>query len=297
MADYNIVNGLWDGKTTGNADLDYQLLKQNEAILGKDDQSIKDTRNKLETGFEQFEDDVMAEVDKIPGWGKKAHQFLTYLYYFRWIINLWVDAVPWTIICITLLFWNVFVNIAWNKWWAGGNLFLIGTSLYHIIFGIHSTLLIYEFPPYLRATKFWRQIANLTAWTTSIIYIAFIIKWLIMLYGASDDESGAWDFVSIFEAMYLGYNILLNISILPINFKIIVKELSLPYWQFLSPNAGHDNDSESINSWDTGFFIEIFNPYTYFDTLFRWIFKWDFSDTWKENTLDEPRYFLNWFKQ
>jgi hypothetical protein len=51
-----------------------------------------------------------------------------------------------------------------------------------------------------------------------------------MLYGASEEESGSWDFVSIFEAMYLGYNILLNISILPINFKIIVKELSLPYW-------------------------------------------------------------------
>lgn len=218
------------------------------------------------------------------------------MYYFRWIINLWVDAVPWTIISIMLMMWNIMVNILWNKWWAGGNLFLIGTTMYHLIFGIHSCLLIYEFPPYLRATKFWRQISAITAWITSIIYIAFIIKWLIMLYGASDDEAEHFDLVSLFEAMYLGYNILLNISILPINFKIITKELTLPYWQFLSPNAGHANDSESLTGYDIGYFWEFLNPYTYFDTIFRFIFKWDFSDTWHENKRDEDRYFMNWFK-
>lgn len=55
----------------------------------------------------------------------------------------------------------------------------------------------------------------------------------------------------------------------------------------MSPNAGHKNDDESINEYDRSSFFEWFNPYTYFDTLFRLIFHWDFTDTWKENKYDK----------
>ena len=122
---------------------------------------------------------------------------------------------------------------------------LLGTA-YHVIIGIHSCLLIYEFPPYLRWTKWWRQLVEGITWSTTIIYVIFIIKWVTMLYGASDDEEEQWDFVSVFENMYLGYNIILNLPIIPINLKIMTKEMTLPFIQFMSPNAGHKNDDESI---------------------------------------------------
>ena len=72
--------------------------------------------------------------------------------------------------------------------------------------------------------------AESIAWFTTIVYIIFIIKWVQMLYASSDSEEEQWDFVSLFVNMYLGYNIILNIPILPINFTIIAKELSLPFF-------------------------------------------------------------------
>lgn len=282
-------DGLWNGTTTGDADLDYQLLKHNEEILGEDDPRIIEEKDEIETPIERIEDEVMEKVDKIP-FGPQIHKFLTYMYYFRWIINLWIDAIPWTIATLVLLGFNIYLNIAWNRWWAGGNIFLILGTAYHVIMGFHSIMLVYEFPPFLRWTKWWRQIAEGIAWSTTLIYIIFIIKWVIMLYASSDSEEEQWDFVSVFENMFLGYNIILNIPILPINFKIIVKEITINFIQLMSPNAGHSNDDESINSVDQISFLNLFNPYSYFDALWRIIFKWDFDDILKKNKNDEDKY-------
>jgi hypothetical protein len=51
--------------------------------------------------------------------------------------------------------------------------------------------------------------------------------------------------------MILGYNIILNIPILPINFKIMIKEITIRWLQMSSPNAGQANDDESITENDT----------------------------------------------
>jgi hypothetical protein len=58
----------------------------------------------------------------------------------------------------------------------------------------------------------------------------------------------------------------------------------------MSPNAGHSNDDESINSVDQISFLNLFNPYSYFDALWRIIFKWDFDDILKKNKNDEDKY-------
>jgi len=50
-----------------------------------------------------------------------------------YILNVVLIAVPWTILGAVLIGWNLFLNIDFNEGWAGGNLWLIGNSVYLII--------------------------------------------------------------------------------------------------------------------------------------------------------------------
>ena len=52
--------------------------------------------------------------------------------------------------------------------------------------------------------------------------------------------------------MCLGYNIVLHFSVIPINLFIILKEVSMHYFQFLNNEAGTKQDDISINfkDWD-----------------------------------------------
>ena len=78
-----------------------------------------------ETTAERIEDEIMTEVDKIPYIGRKLHKIGTYIWYLRWIFNMAFFAIPWSIFVATLLAINVSFNIFYNRWWAGGNLFLV----------------------------------------------------------------------------------------------------------------------------------------------------------------------------
>ena len=98
----------------------------------------------------------MEEVDKIPVYGKKIHKLATWLWWTRWYFNLALAAIPWTIYYAVILGFNLFVNITWNRWWAGGNLYLVANSVYHVLMGLHSVFLIYEFSAYLRLTRWIR---------------------------------------------------------------------------------------------------------------------------------------------
>ena len=173
----------------------------------------------------------MEQVDKIPYIGRKLHKIGTWIWNFRWYFNMAFYAIPWTLGIASTIITNIVLNIVWNRWWAGGNIFLVGQTLYHVIMGIHVCFLMFEFELYLRPwwVKVFRIICFALAFVTSIIYFLLIIKWILMVYftGYADEES--WDFVSLFEACFLGYNILLNATILPINALIISKESVLPF--------------------------------------------------------------------
>jgi len=51
----------------------------------------------------------------------------------KWIINFWLAGVPYLLYCIVSLAYNIFVNIAWNDWWAEGNIFLLANTLYLVV--------------------------------------------------------------------------------------------------------------------------------------------------------------------
>jgi hypothetical protein len=52
---------------------------------------------------------------------------------FSYIINLWVIAVPWTVIGFGMILVNVFVNIDFNRGWAQGNVYLMWNTIYALL--------------------------------------------------------------------------------------------------------------------------------------------------------------------
>ena len=49
------------------------------------------------------------------------------------MFSFWVLAVPWSVFGIIGVVFNIFINVDFNKGWAGGNVFLIGNTLHGIL--------------------------------------------------------------------------------------------------------------------------------------------------------------------
>jgi len=61
--------------------------------------------------------------------GGGAWGFLTH---YRWNINFFTVGLPYLVIMAACLIWNLVMNIAWFKGWAGGNFWLLGQTFYLI---------------------------------------------------------------------------------------------------------------------------------------------------------------------
>jgi hypothetical protein len=168
---------------------------------------------------------------------------------FSYIINLWVFAIPWTIFGFLCILVNIFVNIDYNKGWAEGNVFLMGTTMYAMIQYTLTLPLIFEDKQWLRHAKFIRLISLMSAWVFNIIYFSYAWKlWTIYQGFASDAENIEPTYFEVFVAMVIVYNLIIHATIMPINTTIIVKEFSMEYYQFLgvADLTGTDSDDVSL---------------------------------------------------
>jgi hypothetical protein len=52
--------------------------------------------------------------------------------HYRWNINFFSVGLPYLVIMLACLIWNLVMNIAWFKGWAGGNFWLLGQTFYLI---------------------------------------------------------------------------------------------------------------------------------------------------------------------
>ena len=101
-------------------------------------------------------------------------------------------------------------------------------------------MLAFELPIWLRTfrvTRFWSFIL---ATTYTFVFAVTALEWWDMLYIVNDKTK--YDFVDIFINMCLGYNIILHFTIIPICLFIVIKEISMEYFQFLRGDAGTDTD-------------------------------------------------------
>ena len=164
--------------------------------------------------------------------------------YYRYLLNVFFVAMPWVVIDLLCIGWNLYFNANWNEWWASGNAWLMANTIYILVQGIASALLAFELPIWLVTFRVFRFWSFIFAVTYNFVFTMMALEWWDMLYITADKTK--YDFVDIFINMVLGYNMVLHFTIIPINFFIIIKEISMEFFQFLRGDAGSDTDNISL---------------------------------------------------
>lgn len=132
--------------------------------MGKDFEDTVDT-------LEEDEKAVSSYVRKIPDRSRQLWQKLMAV---RWILNFNLVGVPWLVTLLAVFVWNLYVNIWWNKWWAEGNFFLMGNSIYIWIQAMVSIPLFFEIPFLLRFIKPFRILSLMSAVIYNIMFLGSV---------------------------------------------------------------------------------------------------------------------------
>lgn len=98
-----------------------------------------------------------------------------------------------------------------------------------------------------------------------LTYITILIIWIVQTYDPPPwFQTGAFP---LLMNIYLAYNLIFDAFLLPIDWTIVTKELSMEFFQFLKSNAGSKDDDVSLGLVDqlnfwlwVGF---ILNPYNW----------------------------------
>lgn len=199
---------------------------------------------------------------------------MDWLYYFRYIINIWFIAVPWTVLGLLCVIWNLYFNIDFNHFWANGNMWLVITTVYILLMYVQSLFEAFELPFFLRSFRVWRVISVIIGLLYIVGFVILAFEWADMLYIVEDKEN--YDFGTLYLNMILGYNIVMHWSVIPILLFSITKEITMEWFQFLNPDAGSEDDQVSLSTKDaeqTGEDILWFiNPLTWIGMIWYMFF-------------------------
>ena len=103
-------------------------------------------------------------------------------YYYKYIFNVWLLAVPFTLLGAVCVAYNVYFNFEWNKMWASGNYWLIANTIYLVITYIIAVMEAFELPIFLRAFKVTRFLATFFSLVYIVTYFITVFEWFDMLY-------------------------------------------------------------------------------------------------------------------
>ena len=211
--------------------------------------------DEVEEGLPEYDSKDLEGDDSVWDW----------ISYYKYLIDIFVIAIPYSIIGLLCVIYNFYFNINWNRKWASGNFWLIGNTVFLLVEYIISLFEAVELPIFMRSFKTLRFFATLFAALYIFLYLCGAFEWYNMLYFVTDKEN--FDFMTVYVNMLLGYNILLHWSVIPVCLFIILKEISMEFFQFLNPEAGKDDDVVSLNSndWDTTIWdlLWFINPFTW----------------------------------
>lgn len=75
--------------------------------------------------------DIMNKYEELGGvtWSNIWEWFV----YFRFVFNAVFIGFPWTIFLVLSVVWNVVLNAYLNRWWAGGNVYLVANTIFGLI--------------------------------------------------------------------------------------------------------------------------------------------------------------------
>lgn len=122
---------------------------------------------------------------------------------------------------------NIVLNILMNNFWAGGNFVLIFNTMYLMLQTLMSWPLIYEIPFYLQHMRFFRVFSTWSACMYMGYYAFVVADWIYQLYFEPTKDYENYQFLDILVNMFLAYNIIFHIHVIPVNLAIIFKEIFL----------------------------------------------------------------------
>lgn len=169
---------------------------------------------------------------------KKFKSWWEALVYFRWLSNFWLLGLPFCFFVILWELYNIAFNIYFNNFWAEANVFLIANTVFSLSQGFQSFFIILEIPVYLRHFKFFRFWSLMFAIIYNGIFSFFTLRWLWRLFVEEEADIAQMKNGTLFEMLFIAYNLICHFGIYVINDFIIVKEISMEFFQLLNNNAG-----------------------------------------------------------
>ena len=146
---------------------------------------------------------------------------------FKYIINIWLIAIPWGLLGLLGVGFNVFINIDFNKWWAEGNVYLMASTIAGVAQYIFSMLLVLEVDVWLRWAKMTRFFSLMLAIFYNVIFGLSVLKGFDLNYHWSSSTTTP---VDIFLFLFIIYNTICHMHLFASNFVIIIKEFSMEFF-------------------------------------------------------------------
>lgn len=146
---------------------------------------------------------------------------------FRWFINLILIAIPWTLIDIAAIAWNIYFNIEYNRGWCKLNLYLVANTIYLIYTAIVSFFVVAEIPAFLRIFK----TARYYSFNLAVIWVLFyLISVGDLIYMVNNNKVDDENLESMFIAMTITLNAVLHLPTFIISLGLVLKELTLEFF-------------------------------------------------------------------
>lgn len=148
------------------------------------------------------------------------------VYYFRWVWNLLFWGIPWIFTSIAIVGINIGLNIAVNGVWADGNFFLILDTLFLISQTVLSWPMALQLPEWLDRRNWPFRIIRGFSLSLAIFYVLFeIVVFSDWIYGLFIDPKEDVTLIDMFINMFMAYNMIFNLPMLPANLMIIFDEI------------------------------------------------------------------------
>ena len=108
------------------------------SYIDDQEQRFHDDIEYYEDEFYQYEDEFENDMQNIYAdeYREPYSDFdtiLDYIKHYRWLLNFWVFGVPWFFFSAATNDWNLYFNIEFNYFWAGGNVFLLWNTIFGFI--------------------------------------------------------------------------------------------------------------------------------------------------------------------
>lgn len=107
---------------------------------------------------------------------------LDYAYYFRYIFNIALVALPYFIIGGSGVAYNIWFNVDWNKLWAEGNWWLVSNTAYMIFMFLYGLAEVLELPLMMHSFHVTRMVVFNFGMFYNLCYFLSIFEWYDMLY-------------------------------------------------------------------------------------------------------------------